>query len=51
MMRFATVLLAMLACVSSAGLTPTRLRCEYREAPIGMDDPVPRLEWINVAEA
>lgn len=51
MVRRAIVLLAMIVCSASAELTPTRLRCEYRETPIGMDEPVPRLEWINAAEA
>jgi len=37
--------------VASAGLTPSRLRCEYGENPLGMDEPLPRLEWINAADA
>lgn len=36
-----------LATLASAQLTPTRLRCEYRENPIGLDVTVPRLSWID----
>src|SRR6516162_5691564 len=28
------------------GLTPSYLRCENRETPLGMDVPAPRLSWI-----
>jgi hypothetical protein len=31
---------------ASAALIPTRLRCEYRENPLGIDSPQPRLSWI-----
>jgi len=33
-----------------AGLTPSRLRCEYRGDPLGIDEVRPRLEWVNLAE-
>ena len=33
-----------------AGLTPTRLRCEYRENPPAIDESRPRFEWINAAD-
>jgi len=42
-------LLAILGAISSyAGdpLTPTRLRCEYRENPLGIDVVKPRLSWV-----
>ncbi len=49
-MRTVLFMLAALVTVNvSAGLTPTRLRCEYRENPSGMDVLSPRLEWINEA--
>lgn len=47
----AMVWLAAGAGVAMAGLTPTRLRCEYRENPLGVDESSPRLEWINLADA
>ena len=51
-MRTVLFMLAALVTVNvPAGLTPTRLRCEYRENPLGMDVASPRLEWINVAAA
>ena len=42
-------LLAIIGAVASyAGetLTPTRLRCEYRENPLGIDVVKPRLSWV-----
>lgn len=30
----------------ASALKPTRLRCEFREAPLGVDNPRPRLSWI-----
>ena len=33
-----------------AEVTPTRLRCEYRENPLGIDEAAPRLSWIVVSE-
>ena len=42
--------LAAAACACSASLSPARLRCEYRESPLGMDEPEPRFEWVNQAE-
>ncbi len=30
-------------------LQPARLRCEFREAPLGVDNPRPRLSWIVTA--
>ena len=41
--------LALVSAAACAGLTPTRLRCEYRVNPLGVDEPAPRLEWINRA--
>jgi hypothetical protein len=32
--------------VRAATMTPARLRCEYRENPLGVDLPQPRLSWI-----
>ena len=34
------------AAVASASVTPTRLRCEYRIDPLGVDSSHPRLDWI-----
>jgi len=31
---------------TTQGLIPTRLRCDYRVAPLGIDSPNPRLDWI-----
>ena len=31
-------------------LTPERLRCEYRENPLGIDIAEPRLSWIVTSE-
>lgn len=52
MMRaFLGAVLSVTACTCAAALTPTRLRCEYRENPLGMDEAEPRLEWVNLAGA
>ena len=40
---FAALLLAPAASLHAAGLT--NLRCEYRENPLGIDVPKPRLSW------
>jgi alpha-L-rhamnosidase len=41
------VLLALLAAGSAtAELTPARLRCEYRDNPMGIDATRPRLSWV-----
>ncbi len=34
------------AAAAKAGLTPVRLRCEYRVDPAGVDSPRPRVDWI-----
>lgn len=33
------------ADISNAGISPTRLRCEYRKNPLGVDSKKPRLSW------
>lgn len=38
-----------LTLVSPSALTPTALRCEYLNDPIGIDEPAPRLSWIDVS--
>jgi len=48
-MRIPFFVLLAVAQAACAGLEPTRLRCEYRVDPMGMDEPLPRLEWINRA--
>ncbi|HEX2739635.1 MAG TPA: glycoside hydrolase family 78 protein, partial [Rubrobacter sp.] len=35
----------------AAGIQPVRLRCEYREDPLGIDERVPRLSWALESEA
>ena len=32
--------------ILAADIQPTRLRCEYRENPLGIDTDKPRLSWI-----
>jgi alpha-L-rhamnosidase len=39
------------ASTASATLMPTLLHCEYRVNPLGMDEPAPRLEWVNQSAA
>lgn len=39
-------LLLAFATASLADLTPTRLRCEYRVDPVGLDTTSPRLSWV-----
>lgn len=36
---------ALPAPAAAADLAPVRLRCEYQENPIGLDEPAPRLSW------
>lgn len=52
MKRFcALLLLSLLVCASArAGLSPERLRCEYRDNPTAVDARWPRLSWIVVGE-
>lgn len=51
MNRSSVVACVMLSGVSLwAGLTPTRLRCEYRESPPVIDELHPRFEWVNAAD-
>ncbi len=40
----------LIAITVDATLTPTRLRCEYRDNPPVVDEVLPRFEWINQAE-
>jgi len=46
---FAGAFCTLFAVLLSAGITPQRLRCEYRSNPMGMDEEQPRLEWVNMA--
>lgn len=34
-----------LACAAHATLKPVALQCEYRDNPLGIDEPSPRLSW------
>ncbi len=43
---FAFLLLVAVASAQSADLNPTRLRTDYRDNPLGVDAPAPRLSWI-----
>ena len=43
---FVALFLAPLACSPAAYAAVTSLRCEYRENPLGIDTPKPRLSWI-----
>ena len=36
---------------SPGGITPDRLRCEYRVDPLGIDTPCPRLSWTLIADS
>jgi alpha-L-rhamnosidase len=36
--------------MSAAGIQPVRLRCEYRDDPIGIDEREPRLSWALDSE-
>ena len=36
--------------MSVAGIQPVRLRCEYREDPLGIDEKSPRLSWALESE-
>jgi alpha-L-rhamnosidase len=38
-------LVALVVTISAASATPVRLRCEYRENPLGIDALAPRLSW------
>src|SRR5205814_7236994 len=37
---------ASISVVAESGLMPTKLKCDYRVAPLGIDSPNPRLDWI-----
>ncbi len=39
------------ALVGTQGLPPVRLRCEYADDPLGIDNPAPRLSWELRARA
>ncbi len=41
----------MLTGISFAGITPTRLICEFLPNPDVVDVPHPRLGWVNIAES
>jgi alpha-L-rhamnosidase len=43
---FASFIGLAIAAPTMGGLIPTRLRCEYRIDPLGIDFPHPRLDWI-----
>ena len=47
----AAVLILIPAPAQADGLAPVRLRCEFRDNPLGIDSPRPRLEWILQAPA
>ncbi len=51
MKQIAVAFSCLSAAVACAGLTPTRLRCEYRDHSPVTDEVLPRLEWVNTAEA
>lgn len=38
-------MLALAGSLSGASLQPHQLRCEFRDSPLGVDDPTPRLSW------
>jgi len=40
------VALLMTTLATAYGLTVSQLRCEYRDNPIGIDTPAPRLSWV-----
>ncbi len=41
--------LVAICAAATAGLRPVRLRCEYRENPLGIDVARPRLSWVPEA--
>ena len=43
---FASFALSALAATGPCGVTPARVRCEYRVDPLGIDWANPRLDWI-----
>ncbi len=45
-----TMLLVLPAISMAGGLSPERLRCEYRVNPLGVDEPTPRLDWIVTSD-
>lgn len=45
-MRFIGIILLLLCCTPCAGrVQVAELRCEFREAPAGVDNPAPRFSW------
>ena len=44
-MRLSALLIPALILISNISAAPTRLRCEYRDNPLGIDDPAPHLSW------
>lgn len=36
--------------IAQAEITPERLRCEYRQDPLGIDEKAPRLSWIVTSD-
>lgn len=44
-MKTALILLTAAAALQAAPVRPTRLRCEYRTNPLGIDETAPRLSW------
>src|SRR5665647_1854860 len=44
------LLLTVLTASVEAGISPTRLRCEYLENPMVIDVLNPRLSWVNIAK-
>ncbi len=45
-LALAAALVAAQTALEAADIQPARLRCEYRQNPLGIDSPNPRLSWI-----